>query len=147
VAVGVGISLGFACVLIAMLGWHLLSYRRRRRQQTKTASTFSLGRDEHVKPGTGSSSRSGSEDVAGKPEMIESTTKLEWPKDREPPPRSAVSSVPPSPQPPSPQPPSPMIEDPLLPKAERRGRRSRPEMMEQSRGRKEERDLTRDASK
>jgi hypothetical protein len=124
--VGLGISLGFAAVIISMLLWQVFAnFRRRRRHEELSKQFHAPPRDVPKKPGTGSSSECESVSEAGKREMVESHTVHVWPKSEGKSPES-----PGFPMPPSPAPASPMFNDPLLPKGVVSPTSPRPEMME-----------------
>ena len=103
----------------------------------RAESKLNLSRQDHRKSGTGDSSQMGSDDVEGKPQMIEMTTTIEWPKDGNESPRTAESSMPPSPQHLS-----PLVQDALLPKASRRAASPGSEKVEKQQQRYGERGLT-----
>jgi len=63
-AVGLGISLGFAFVVAAMTFWHLLTRSRLRRREERLMAQYNYASDEPFKvPGTGTSSSFQSESV------------------------------------------------------------------------------------
>ncbi len=87
--VGIGISLGFAVVVIILTFWHLLSEARLRRQQNRAASQCNFASDEPLEQGGDSSLRAGSaESTRRRYEVIEARSSQLSPTSREPEPKS-----------------------------------------------------------